>query len=256
MDDLTLDVVIAAASAANSGVEFVYRLLTQYAERTSIPDAVLVTDDARLGRQVFRSGSGSLLSSDLSRMVAASAPGIYVEGGRMAEDGSTVLVQLANMALRFDVLSQDATRDGLTGLFNRRAFDDFLAQAVGRTKRAGWPFAVVLLDVNGFKLINDRLGHLAGDAALRTIGTEMRRVLRVGDMAARVGGDEFALILHDGGQAAVAAVLKRLHEAVARSTEGLEIGLSAGVAFAPSDGTEVARLYRIADQRMYEEKRR
>src|SRR5439155_21319787 len=78
---------------------------------------------------------------------------------------------------------------------NRRCFEAMLAQAAHGSRRYGWSFALVLLDLDGFKLLNDRLGHDAGDAVLRAIGNEMRRALRQGDVAARIGGDEFALIL-------------------------------------------------------------
>jgi len=256
MSDLTLDVAVAEATAADSGVDFVYRLLNRYAEQALTSDAVLVIDDARLGRQVFRSGQRSPIHSDLSLTVADGPPGIYTEGGRMAESGSSVLVQLAGMALRFDVVSREATRDGLTGLFNRRYFDDFLTQSAARSQRHGWPFALVILDVDGFKAVNDRLGHAAGDNALRVIGTEIRKALRVGDMAARIGGDEFALILHDALELGATAVLQRLKDAVVRSADGFDLRLSAGIAFAPAEGTDATSLYRMADRRMYETKRR
>jgi diguanylate cyclase (GGDEF)-like protein len=256
MDDLTLDAVIAAAAMADSGVDFVYRLLDHYAEQASSPDTVLVIDDARLGRQLFRAGQRSAVSSDLTRSVAGSPPGIYIEGGQVPQEGSTTFVHLANMALHFDMISQDAARDGLTGLFNRRTFDDFLAQSVGRTQRSGWPFALVILDVDGFKGVNDRLGHASADEVLRAIGTEMRRVLRVGDMAARIGGDEFALVLHDVGEAGVKTVLVRLDDAVASCAEALGVRLSAGFACAPGEGADVISMYRTADRRMYEAKRK
>src|SRR4051794_41305566 len=88
-----------------------------------------------------------------------------------------------------------------------------LSQAVSRSQRYGWPFALMILDLNGFKKLNDRLGHAAGDATLRAVGIELRHSLRAGDVAARIGGDEFALLLANGGPGLLRPPLGRLGEA-------------------------------------------
>ncbi|MGH9206939.1 MAG: GGDEF domain-containing protein, partial [Acidimicrobiales bacterium] len=112
-----------------------------------------------------------------------------------------------------------------------------------------------LVDLNHFKSVNDKLGHDEGDRVLRVIGTQLRGSLRAGDTAARVGGDEFALLLSNGHAGVVAALLDRVREAVS-SIPAVEVGFSSGVALAPDESTDPGELYRIADVRLYEDKRR
>src|SRR2546421_438749 len=84
----------------------------------------------------------------------------------------------AAAALLIDVLGSDALHDPLTGLYNRRSFDEPPEQAAGRSRRYSWSFSLVLIDLDDFKRVNDELGHASGDALLRVIGLELRRALR------------------------------------------------------------------------------
>ncbi|HLH47539.1 MAG TPA: GGDEF domain-containing protein, partial [Acidimicrobiales bacterium] len=124
-----------------------------------------------------------------------------------------------------------------------------------RTKRYGWPFALVLLDLDNFKAVNDEFGHAAGDAALRVIGAEIRAALRRGDVAARLGGDEFALIAHNADSPEVLRPLTdRLSVALARAVPSVDLRFSAGVACFPMDAADAEALEALADKRMYASK--
>ncbi len=124
--------------------------------------------------------------------------------------------------------------------------------AVARSTRYEWPFTLVLLDLDHFKVLNDERGHQAGDAALRDLGERFRRTLRFGDNAGRIGGDEFAMILPNTEPDLVPALLDRI-----RRTEGVSSGCPAfsyGVAQCPNEATEFDELVKLADTRLYEAK--
>lgn len=114
-----------------------------------------------------------------------------------------------------DRLRTTSEEDGLTGLPNRRAFDRLLRREADLTARYGGGFTLLVLDLDGFKQVNDRLGHAAGDALLKAVGSAMRASLRASDTAARLGGDEFAILLPRSGGEAAERVALRLGEAVA-----------------------------------------
>ncbi|HET7452127.1 MAG TPA: diguanylate cyclase [Thermoanaerobaculia bacterium] len=158
-------------------------------------------------------------------------------------------------------LAQLAATDPLTGLPNRRAFDVNLQREVEGARRHGDALSLVLLDVDEFKPVNDRFGHDVGDEVLREIGRRLRLSCRTGDTVARIGGEEFALILtRTGGEGAV-SVAERTRAAIsgspaATSVGALSVTVSAGIA---SAGGPIAfdpqELYRAADDALYEAKR-
>lgn len=142
-------------------------------------------------------------------------------------------------------LADEAEREPLTGLANRRAFGRALAAASAGD-------AVVMIDLDGFKAINDRYGHALGDAVLLAMAECLRRSCRNDDCVSRFGGDEFAVVLRGGGEAGARRLLDRLAEAW-RETDPL-LDYSAGFAACPEDGTGTATLER-ADQALYRAKR-
>ena len=150
-----------------------------------------------------------------------------------------------------------ADHDPLTRLGNRRAFTRQLAQETYRATRYGEPFALVVLDVDGFKGLNDRHGHAAGDAALGAIGGVLQRTLRLGDHAFRLGGDEFALVLDHSGAAEAELVVNRLCEALdaLEVGEGTRLRASFGVAVGAGETADPEALLRSADAAMYAAKR-
>ncbi len=154
-----------------------------------------------------------------------------------------------------------AQRDSLTGLWNRRRFEDDLAKQIARCRRYGDEAALLVLDLDGFKEINDTLGHLAGDDVLRALADGLSQRLRASDSAARIGGDEFALLLPNVGdaeaRAVTADVAARLTEFVHRHLDrDVHLSLSIGVALLDETVGGVSEAFTAADRAMYEDKRR
>src|SRR5262249_34975990 len=153
-----------------------------------------VVNDTVLGLQIFNAGRRPFELNERPSALVAAHTGIYTEPS-MATDEIDAVARLCEIALRLDRLRYESRHDPLTGLYNRRGFDEPLRTAVSRSVRYGWSFGLVLLDLNGFKAINDSFGHQHGDEVLRQVGDQLSHGVRSGDIAARVGGDEFALLL-------------------------------------------------------------
>ena len=150
-----------------------------------------------------------------------------------------------------------ATRDPLTGIHNRRFFYEALETEVSRTERYGSPVSLVIFDIDDFKSINDRFGHAAGDEVLRRITEIAAELIRPSDGFARLGGEEFGLILPETQQLDALLVADRVRTAVARHklTNGRRVTLSAGLASCPQDATTTDQLDRRADAALYWAKR-
>lgn len=159
-------------------------------------------------------------------------------------------------------IQQLALRDPLTGLPNRALFRDQLMQAVARTQRSGETLAVLLLDLDRFKDVNDSLGHSAGDRLLIDVACRLRACVRQSEPPARLGGDEFAIILADlkGQEAASVAasvaqkITDRLTEAFLLDGQDIHIGVTIGITLCPGDGHLVDELMRNADLALYRAK--
>lgn len=154
-------------------------------------------------------------------------------------------------------LHQLSRRDALTGLGNARLLGDRLPYEIARHARHGRPFAVLVCDLDGFKAVNDRFGHAAGDEVLREIGAAFTRTVREQDTVVRQGGDEFSVLAPESGREEAERLAARLREAAEDAVEGLH-GLSAswGVAVYPADGASAAELLAVADAAALEAKRR
>jgi len=246
---------------AASGISFIYQALDLIAARYQLHDAVIAVDTREAGRQIFRLGrlAGGEVQEDADREWLSGAvtgpPGLRTDPPVVDRVTSSYVGHLVEVALRLDLLGHDASHDPLTGLFNRRSYEDHLAEAVSRTQRYGWPFALVLLDLDNFKAINDRLGHAAGDRALQVLGSEVRSALRSGDVAARVGGDEFAVLVQNADEIQVVEPLAdRLRAALDRALPGASVRFSHGVASFPTDADDALALTRVADERLYQAK--
>ena len=249
--------LLSDLAASDSGIGFIYRCLDATVEAWELRDALVVLEDTPVGRQVFRAGRRSPEGPWSIWHTAHARPGLYTDPTVIdAVDEIAAVADLCRVALRLDLARYDSLHDALTGLYNRRCFDDLLASAVGRSRRYGWSFALVLLDLDHFKKVNDRLGHDAGDAVLHSLGAEMRRTLRRGDIAARIGGDEFALLLPATEPDFIPQLLERLEAGMKTGTEGAQVGVSVGVASCPDDADDVATLRRIADERLYKAKQK
>lgn len=152
-----------------------------------------------------------------------------------------------------------AHEDTLTNLSNRFSFGNAVSARFGSRRDAERSFALLMLDLDRFKIVNDSLGHSVGDELLRRVAKRLAKTIRDGDMLARLGGDEFAIVLNAArGPADVTAVADRIIEMIARpfiiDGQIIEIGVSAGVAFAPADGTSTEALSRSADLALYRAK--
>ena len=179
-------------------------------------------------------------------------------GGRVAyfvSSGRDVTQQVRRVAK----LQHDATHDALTRLPNRALFADRLAHALRQAARREEGFALAMFDLDGFRAANNRFGHLAGDAVLRAVARRSARCVRKADTVARVGGDEFALILPGAAQRGAQAVLEKLRAANARPVrfEGrsIPVSVSIGACLFSGDGRSEKALRERADAAMYEAKR-
>jgi diguanylate cyclase (GGDEF)-like protein/PAS domain S-box-containing protein len=172
-----------------------------------------------------------------------------------------VIEDIAERKAAEERLMHRAVHDPLTGLPNRRLFDDRLNHALERGHRDGTPTCVVVVDLDDFKAVNDRWGHLAGDELLTAFATRLDGVLRASDTAARLGGDEFAVVCEDTGEEEAKALVRRLREALAEPLpldgRRMRVGFSVGIGSAPggADPEEAQnQIIRDADRRMYREK--
>jgi diguanylate cyclase (GGDEF)-like protein len=154
-----------------------------------------------------------------------------------------------------------ALHDELTGLPNRRLFADRLSLAIERADRTRSRLALLILDLNGFKMINDTMGHQAGDQVLREVSSHLRKSVRASDTLARLGGDEFIIVATDleKGQPAdhfVDAVRGAMERPIVIDGQSMIVSASLGMALYPDDADDSIKLLRIADQRMYALKQR
>jgi diguanylate cyclase (GGDEF)-like protein len=152
-------------------------------------------------------------------------------------------------------LRHDATTDPLTGLNNRRLFEEYLGQEIDRCTRYGSSFALLLLDLHEFKWANDNYGHATGDEILRNVARASTGTIRGSDIPFRTGGDEFAILLPQAGRSGAEALAERIartFEEYARPlAPGAPIGVDYGIAIFPEDGHDAASLFASADKNLY-----
>ncbi len=156
----------------------------------------------------------------------------------------------------FKKLQINAATDALTGLYNRRLFDEYCDKELNRAKRYGHQLAIVILDLHKLKEVNDRHGHLQGDQVLQLAATTLRKTMRASDFAFRIGGDEFALLLPQTDPEQAITLCRRIRSQYEIDIRPLrmEIGvtLDFGVAVHPHDGETKSALMNLADQRLYQ----
>ncbi|MBK9000574.1 MAG: diguanylate cyclase [Myxococcales bacterium] len=152
-------------------------------------------------------------------------------------------------------LRELASRDALTGLFNRRHVQARLTEEIARSRRTGRSFSLAMLDLDHFKRINDEHGHQTGDDVLKAFADDLTSRVRKTDCVGRWGGEEFLLILPETSKSAALALLEALREHVARERGGLpRFTVSVGVAELPPDASDATALVALADARLYEAK--
>ena len=226
-------------------------------------------------------------SADVSRRHARIAPD--AEGHRIVDLGSTNgtwvngrpvtsrrlapgdRIELGSCVLRYlrqgeadaedlSALADLARRDALTGLANRRAFEEALQREVARSRRTGNPLAVVALDIDHFKRVNDTHGHPVGDVVLAEVATRAQGALRAEDLLARIGGEELAALLPGATLSAAAEVAERIRRAVSDTAieageASLDVTVSLGCAVLGADERDGSALLARSDARLYDAKR-
>jgi diguanylate cyclase (GGDEF)-like protein len=153
-------------------------------------------------------------------------------------------------------LAAAARTDSLTGLANRQGFDEAIERELARARRTGRPTTLIIADIDHFKDINDRVGHAAGDAALRVVGATARKIARTTDTAARIGGDEFAIILPDTDAEGAFLFAERMRKGVMNPSphQHDSLTMSLGIAESDVDGRAPDPLIRAADRALYQAK--
>jgi diguanylate cyclase (GGDEF)-like protein len=155
----------------------------------------------------------------------------------------------------FKKLQINAATDALTGLYNRRLFDEYFEKELNRSKRYGQQLAVVILDLHKLKGVNDRYGHLQGDHVLQIAAQTLRTTLRASDFAFRIGGDEFAVLLPQTDPEQASTLCRRVRSQYETELVPLKLDvgvtLDFGIAVLPQDGDQKSELLGIADERLY-----
>lgn len=155
-------------------------------------------------------------------------------------------------------LRHSAATDPLTGLNNRRIFDEYLVREINRTNRYGNSFALLCVDLRKFKSVNDTYGHAAGDEALKSVARAILDTIRASDISCRIGGDEFAILLPQAGrgnsEALADRIARKFKEYANSIAPGSPVAIDYGIAICPKDGTDAASLFASADKTLYERK--
>lgn len=166
-----------------------------------------------------------------------------------------VALEITDRKATEEEIRHQPTHHGLTGLANYREFVGNLEGEVRRADRSGHTFGLLLLDLDGLKMINDRLGHLAGNRALKLLALVMKDNSRATDVSARYGGDEFAILQIDAGFQMSDEVANRIPDSLGSESTAIPLTVSIGAAVDAQDGSNAQELLEIADRRLYADKK-
>jgi diguanylate cyclase (GGDEF)-like protein len=212
---------------------------------------------ARVGLLVSCFATGTSLVGDIGGTWPDDPVPIWDAGVRLG----TLLVTsttFARLRIGFETQQRLANSDALTGVLNPRAFDTIAEHELATSLRYGRPLTLAYLDLDRFKRVNDTLGHSIGDRLLQTVATELVASARPSDVVARMGGDEFAVLMPETTLDEAAVAFDRIREQVLERMRfyGWPISLSVGLSACSGSGSTVDALIADADRAMYEEKRR
>jgi diguanylate cyclase (GGDEF)-like protein len=243
--------LVSAAAVAVAGGGDAFWLCVPLALLTAGP-----VEDARLGAAgallVALAASGPALASKGLGPLPQPALAVAVVGGSVG----VVIAVRKRLAGERAAMRRWALTDPLTGAVNRRGLAERIDYEVTRHARQRHRFAVVMIDLDGFKLVNDRFGHPAGDELLRDVAASLREAVRDQDTVARLGGDEFCLLAPETDRAGGEHLAERARVAVRRVTTGLDsLSASVGVAVYPDDGTSARSVLESADAAQIHAKR-
>lgn len=206
---------------------------------------------------------GSKITGSL--YIASRNPGVYSRQqiSWLAQLASQIAIYVEN-ARQFARSQEMARVDPLTSLLNRRSFDETLVNEIRRCSRYGGVFSIIIMDLDSFKAYNDTYGHVAGDKLLKQIGTRIRLSTRIVDYAFRYGGDEFAVLLPQTPINAATQVAERIRKKIVELGEGqstlihdaILVTASIGLAMWPSDGAGANEIIAVADDALYQAKRK
>jgi len=197
--------------------------------------------------------------SDLTSAFNDMARRVRESRDELAQTASALSRTNDQLELAKERFRTQAITDGLTGLFNRRHFEDTLDEQIERAAAEGWPLSLLLLDLDHFKQYNDRWGHSEGDAELRRVGALVQRTVRSTDIAFRYGGEELAVLLPSCAKDQAVVVAEKVRQAVGSGTQrpsrfGARTTVSVGVATFPEDGRVARGLVDTADAALYQAK--
>ena len=181
-------------------------------------------------------------------------PGMLARVLKVTSYGVLLAGALIDNARLFDQVRTMAVTDSLTGLANYRTLVNAIQSELDRSKRSGRHFAIVLFDLDGLKIVNDKYGHLVGTRAIVRLANVLRMHCRSTDTGARYGGDEFALVLPEASAEAAELVSQRVRDKLAADLEIPQLTVSAGVAVYPADGDTLEKLLGAADRALYKMK--
>ncbi len=202
---------------------------------------------------------GSIGQFEISAVPVFDSEGNYAGARGICRDVTEARARAAELNQAHRALQQIARTDELTGLLNRRAFLDELPRRLAHLARHGRAGALLYIDLDNFKAVNDDAGHAEGDALLRAFSRQTEQRCRTGDLLARFGGDEFAIWLEEVDAAGALSCAHRLHHGIAElearfGVPGAPLGLSIGIVLTGGSG-DAASLLRRADEAMYQAKR-
>ncbi len=266
MEVVTLRPSLATVGPGDDPVHYLEGTAAMRVADTGHPQLVHFDEaSAGLAAEVYRAGVRLGASAPVmvnGRLWGAIGVGVRHDDG----DGSEILDRLAEFAdaaatsissaAAWQALAEMASEDALTGLANRRSFEQRLAAAVEASGRHRHPVSLILVDLDRLKEVNDAHGHAAGDAVLVEAARRMRSVTRSGEVVARTGGDEFAVLLVDADAGASAAAAERLRDVLSRPwPHGWPVTASVGLATGTGGRITASRLSKLADEALYESKR-
>ncbi len=215
---------------------------------------------ARYGEKFSNQIALYRVPEQVDTVLSINGQGLY-DGKRELIGGVVTFRDITDATKKTNALQRLAQYDELTGLPNRGLFVEQLARAIGRSQRKSAPLAVLFIDLDRFKSVNDTLGHDIGDSLLKPVAGRLRKHLRIGDMSGRWGGDEFVVCLEDFGEsnnaaAAAQKLLLVLSEKYEIGNSEVYATPSIGIAVYPESGDTADRLIKAADLAMYEAKKR